>query len=141
MTLAQTTSILFVLFVGVVGDIAIGSSTMKGGMHHRWKVIKDEQQRHPLEDITSWELHQQRTQQHQQPSEHRRQLAEYVTVTDDEDADTPYIIKHKKPKSHIPFAGGDTTHGMMIDAYVTKHHLFLLLLFCVCFATFILPSH
>jgi len=29
---------------------------------------------------------------------------------------TPYTIKHKKPKKHIPFAGGDTTHGMMIDA-------------------------
>jgi hypothetical protein len=32
------------------------------------------------------------------------------------DPETPYTIKHKKPKKHIPFAGGETTHGMMIDA-------------------------
>jgi hypothetical protein len=28
----------------------------------------------------------------------------------------PFTVEHKKPKNHIPFAGGDTTHGIMIDA-------------------------
>lgn len=56
--------------------------------------------RHPLEEASSWASHMQ-----------RRRLQEAG-----EEEDTPYTIKHKKPKKHIPFAGGDTTHGMMIDA-------------------------
>jgi len=40
---------------------------------------------------------------------------------DDDDNDDhawklPFKVEHKKPKNHIPFAGGDTTHGIMIDA-------------------------
>lgn len=42
---------------------------------------------------------------------------------DDDDNDNddhawklPFKVEHKKPKNHIPFAGGDTTHGIMIDA-------------------------
>jgi hypothetical protein len=36
---------------------------------------------------------------------------------DDDDVWTlPFKVKHKRSKDHIPFAGGDTTHGIMIDA-------------------------
>jgi Golgi nucleoside diphosphatase len=46
-----------------------------------------------------------------------QEYAEQLSNFDSGEADyTPYSIKHKKPKAHIPFAGGDTGHGMMIDA-------------------------
>ncbi len=35
---------------------------------------------------------------------------------DDDSWQLPFTVKHKKSKKHIPFAGGDTTHGIMIDA-------------------------
>jgi hypothetical protein len=81
----------------------------------RAEIVDRFEERHPLEDINSWELHQQRSLQEEQSTVHRR-LASYVVVEDGTDEGTPYVIKHKKLKSHIPFAGGDTTHGMMIDA-------------------------
>jgi len=65
-----------------------------GSLNHR---------KHPLEDDKSWDLHQGRS----------LKVVQKKKETED---DTPYIIVHKKPKKHIPFAGGDTTHGMMIDA-------------------------
>ena len=37
----------------------------------------------------------------------------------------PFQIRHMKNKKHIPFAGGDTTHGIMIDAgSVSSSHIF-----------------
>ena len=37
----------------------------------------------------------------------------------------PFQIRHMKNKKHIPFAGGDTTHGIMIDAgSVSNSHIF-----------------
>jgi hypothetical protein len=62
--------------------------------------------KHPAENIKSFRLHEER---------HHRKLSTYVTVKEG-DENTPYTIKHKQLKNHIPFAGGDTTHGMMIDA-------------------------
>mmetsp|Transcript_10997 Transcript_10997/g.22199 ORF Transcript_10997/g.22199 Transcript_10997/m.22199 type:complete len:760 (-) Transcript_10997:253-2532(-) len=35
---------------------------------------------------------------------------------DDDDFELPFTITHKPYKKHIPYAGGDTTHGIMIDA-------------------------
>jgi hypothetical protein len=128
MKLADTATILSALFLGVMGDMPIGSETMEVTMHHG-EVDEDKLLRPPLEDITSWELNRQRQrqrqqqQQQQQPGHSGRQLASYVTVENDDDEDTPYVIKHKKLKSHIPYAGGDTTHGMMIDAYVSTRQL------------------
>ena len=44
---------------------------------------------------------------------------------DDDDFELPFTITHKPYKQHIPYAGGDTTHGIMIDAgsvrTVNKH--------------------
>mmetsp|Transcript_18648 Transcript_18648/g.42598 ORF Transcript_18648/g.42598 Transcript_18648/m.42598 type:complete len:192 (-) Transcript_18648:32-607(-) len=37
-------------------------------------------------------------------------------VDDDKHRVLPFEVRHKPLKSHIPIAGGDTTHGMMIDA-------------------------
>jgi hypothetical protein len=131
MTLFDKIIILSGFFLGVAGNMPIRSVPIEVAMDHHGMSEQDEEQRHPLEDISSWELHRQRTLQQQQKQQkmfqHHRQLASYVTVSDDdEDEDTPYIIKHKKLKNHIPFAGGDTTHGIMIDAYVNTNH------FCCC---------
>jgi len=35
---------------------------------------------------------------------------------DDDRYELPFEIRHKHPHKHVPFAGGDTTHGIMIDA-------------------------
>ncbi|KAG7361681.1 GDA1/CD39 nucleoside phosphatase family protein [Nitzschia inconspicua] len=82
-----------------------------------------EHQRHPLEDLKSWELFRQRSQQEKQEQLVRsihdathRHLASYVTVQEETEEGVSYTIQHKKIKRHIPYAGGDTTHGMMIDA-------------------------
>jgi hypothetical protein len=93
---------------------------------HVAAMAEEEQRRHPLEDVKSWELHQQRQQrQTQQQKEdvvtaaamslQNRRLS-YETVQEANGDDAPYTIKHKKLKDHIPFAGGDTDHGFMIDA-------------------------
>ena len=87
-----------------------------------------QKQKHPLEDVKSWKLHVERRNQHKLQEEdqsqqkddnadgrRRRNLAtKYVKVVTDEK--TPYTVLHKQIKPHLPFAGGDTTHGMMIDA-------------------------
>lgn len=98
-------------------------------------------QKHPLEDTKSWELHIERRSAGEEPFDRsgswRRRL-EYASIAaessskpkddddesenddDDEDDDgsfdLPFTVKHKKQKKHIPLPGGDTTHGMMIDA-------------------------
>jgi hypothetical protein len=90
--------------------------------------------KHPLEDHESWDLHVSRQliavgEATIEGDINLRRLVETTDAPDDasppkdeayyENAanpETPYTIKHKKPKKHIPFAGGDTTHGMMIDA-------------------------
>jgi hypothetical protein len=78
--------------------------------------------KHPLEDHESWDLHvsRQLIAVGEATIEGDINLRRLVETTDasppKDEADTPYTIKHKKPKKHIPFAGGDTTHGMMIDA-------------------------
>jgi hypothetical protein len=95
-------------------------------------------EKHPLEDVKSWKMQLER-QHNKASSEARhvddegkeggddvdddddprrrtrtRRLATYVEVEGDET--TPYTVLHKKLKKHLPFAGGDTTHGIMIDA-------------------------
>ena len=103
---------------------------------------QNEKQKHPLEDVKSWKLHVERRNRNQQKlqeeeeerqqkkqqlssifsreeeeeedDDDRRRLATYVKVVTDEK--TPYTVLHKQIKPHLPFAGGDTTHGMMIDA-------------------------
>ena len=70
------------------------------------KSLDDLLVKHPAENKKSFKLHRER---------HHRKLATYVTVQEG-DEDAPYTVKHKQLKKHIPFAGGDTTHGMMIDA-------------------------
>ena len=90
--------------------------------------------KHPLEDRKSWDLHV--TRQLAPEAEDgdagrddiignanaRRFLQAVAEDSPPEDeapentVPLPYSIKHKKPKKHIPFAGGDTTHGIMIDA-------------------------
>ena len=87
--------------------------------------------KHPLEDRKSWDFHAKRYQagagdkQREDiiASANVRRFLEAVSDSPPEDERTvsetqslPYSIKRKKPKKHIPFAGGDTTHGMMIDA-------------------------
>jgi len=87
--------------------------------------------KHPLEDHQSWDLHVSRQliavgEATIEGDINLRRLVEETTdasppkdeasAENAENSDMPYTIKHKKPKKHIPFAGGDTTHGMMIDA-------------------------
>lgn len=104
------------------------SSSLFGGGNSNAHVAAaaEEQRRHPLEDVKSWELHQQRRRQQKQQQKvdvltaatmslQNRQLA-YETVQEATGDDAPYTIKRKKRKKHIPFAGGDTGHGFMIDA-------------------------
>ena len=92
-------------------------------------------QKHPLEDSTSWKLHRKRLSSkvlHDPPeSAHRSLQTAALTVhgatpeikvihekneREDEPWELPFEITHKKQKKHVPFAGGDTTHGIMIDA-------------------------
>lgn len=94
------------------------------------KTTWNEDTKHPMEDIRSWRLHLERRTEQQafqssMQSNSRRRLATYVKVEQvdgdvdgdgDGDGRTPYTVLHKKLKPHLPFAGGDTTHGMMIDA-------------------------
>ena len=40
----------------------------------------------------------------------------YEDVSDYGDNSRPYRFRHKKQKKHVLFAGGETTHGIMIDA-------------------------
>ena len=87
--------------------------------------------KHPLEDHQSWDLHVSRQliavgEASIEGDINLRRLVEETTDASPpkdeassqnaENSAMPYTIKHKKPKKHIPFAGGDTTHGMMIDA-------------------------
>jgi hypothetical protein len=82
--------------------------------------------KHPVEDIKSWQLHLERTKQTPAAAAgsvsggflHRKLQATVSTDESENDAEdnTPYTIVHKKPKKHIPFPGGDTSHGIMIDA-------------------------
>lgn len=87
--------------------------------------------KHPLEDHQSWDLHVSRQliavgEATIEGDINLRRLVEETTdasppkdeasAENAENSDMPYTIKHKKPKKHIPFAGGDKTHGMMIDA-------------------------
>lgn len=69
-------------------------------------------ERHPLEDKQSWDQYRRRFLNQQT----HRQLSKYVKISSESSEDVPYTIMHKKQKQHIPFAGGDTTHGIMIDA-------------------------
>ena len=81
-------------------------------------------QKHPLENKKSWELELERRRSRSNNNKEatassqgqRRKLSSYVVVEDQADEDAPYTILHKKLKRHIPFPGGDTAHGMMIDA-------------------------
>ena len=85
-------------------------------------------QKHPLEESKSWELHLKRQgQAYNGPSSNNghRKLSgaqwygneDEAPNGDDKDKfEMPFEVKHKNQKKHIPFAGGDTTHGMMIDA-------------------------
>lgn len=78
--------------------------------------------KHPLEDKKSWNHHVSRQLKLVAGSDtisevdHDDSAAATPPAPTPDDDLTPYTIKHKKPKQHIPFAGGDTTHGMMIDA-------------------------
>lgn len=102
-------SILFALAIAIGtgrGGVVVGSSLLEGNQH-------------PLEDAKSWDLHVRRVLQ---------------AATDDggnkevqEDEETPYTIIHKKRKKHVPFAGGDTTHGMMIDAGSVSKYMYSML--------------
>jgi hypothetical protein len=88
---------------------------------------QQQQQPHPLEDATSWNLHVQRRQlKSSGDDDDGYNESAYGDYSDNSSEDTPYTIEHKKPKKHIPFAGGDTTHGMMIDAgsQGTRLHIF-----------------
>ena len=92
-------------------------------------------QKHPLEDSTSWKLHRERLSSielHDPPGLARRSLQTTALTVhgatpeikviheknelEDEQWELPFEITHKKQKKHVPFAGGDTTHGIMIDA-------------------------
>jgi len=87
--------------------------------------------KHPLENRKSWNFHVKRHQADSYDKQREGIIAsanvwrflEAVSDSPPEDErnasetqSLPYSIKRKKPKNHIPFAGGDTTHGMMIDA-------------------------
>ena len=82
----------------------------------------DPYHKHPMEDKQSWNLELDRrshdsqgeAEEEEQPIRTRK-LGKYVKVVED-DGDLPYQIMHKQLKDHIPFPGGDTMHGMMIDA-------------------------
>ena len=82
------------------------------------------QNKHPLEARKSWELHLElerslaNNNSMRKKGETTERKLSNSSLLDDlmAEDDTPYEIKHKKPKKHIPFAGGDTVHGMMIDA-------------------------
>mmetsp|Transcript_32082 Transcript_32082/g.78140 ORF Transcript_32082/g.78140 Transcript_32082/m.78140 type:complete len:732 (+) Transcript_32082:86-2281(+) len=110
-------------------------SNSPGGGSSSWKTAFGENEKHPLEDAKSWKLHAERRNKQKKLQDEeqrqkkqsrfslfsrdneddgRRRLATYVKVATDER--TPYTVLHKQLKPHLPFAGGDTTHGMMIDA-------------------------
>ncbi len=92
-------------------------------------------EKHPLEDSTSWKLHHERlwAKEGSDPLESSRRTLQTAALTargstpeikvihrkkehEDEPWELPFEITHKKQKKHVPFAGGDTTHGIMIDA-------------------------
>ena len=83
-------------------------------------------EKHALEDKTSWDLFKRRQGlktdgisvdgPHRQLKKQKNDTAPAIDHDKPTDEDTPYTIQHKKPKKHIPYAGGDTTHGLMIDA-------------------------
>jgi hypothetical protein len=106
----------------VMAEATTGDDFVKNGAIH---------QKHPLEDLESWRLHVARLEGREPSTQaggrrrHRRLVAEGDESAVDAAAggesgtagdDTPYTVMHKKPKTHIPYAGGDTTHGIMIDA-------------------------
>lgn len=105
--------------MGVVAGTTTLSTTM--GFSSR-----NHNEKHPLEDRKSWDLHIARQLGEKEPIVNpnatvRRFLGTNAADTNppqDESSSEilPYSVKHKIPKKHIPFAGGDTTHGMMIDA-------------------------
>eukprot|EP00536_Pseudo-nitzschia_multiseries_P002756 jgi/Psemu1/317971/estExt_fgenesh1_pm.C_380011 len=84
--------------------------------------------KHPSEDLKSWDLHVKRQQTDEQPENIIASTnAERILRVDvdrpstDEGAasktnQVPYSIKREKYAKNVPFAGGDTTHGIMIDA-------------------------
>ena len=74
------------------------------------------QEKHPLEAHKSWDLHLGRTFTKTNPMESKvenmeRKLSGLDDVMAQDQDDVPYEIVRKKPKKHIPFAGGDTMHG------------------------------
>ena len=89
--------------------------------------------KHPLEDTKSWDLHVSRqlivgdTTAGQDDVGSDINLRRQLETTETDGPPTAvgaaptgnktlFTVKHIVPKNHIPFAGGDTTHGMMIDA-------------------------
>lgn len=91
-------------------------------------------QKHPLEDSTSWALHLERqspegpVEFNPQGSPKRRLQTAAVAVAatdvateknsepEDNGPELPFEVNHKNKHKHVPYAGGDTTHGIMIDA-------------------------
>jgi len=115
------TGIIFA--VALSGDI-VGSLSLS---------LKDNN-KHPLEDTKSWDLHVSRQLVIGDATAGKDDvggdisLKRQLETTDDNGPTTGvgaasagnktvlFAVKHIVPKNHIPFAGGDTTHGMMIDA-------------------------
>jgi hypothetical protein len=103
--------------VGAAVGVEASKSTNQNVIHRMTK--------HPLEDTKSWQLHLNRLEGNESEEDQQRR---HLSSHDDDsteagggsgggnDDDTPYTIQHKKPKKNIPFPGGETTHGMMIDA-------------------------
>jgi hypothetical protein len=112
--------------VGVGAAVGVGVEASKSTNRN---VIR-RMTKHPLEDTKSWQLHLDRLEGNESEEDQRRRQNQRrrLSSQDDDstgadggggsgnDDDTPYTIQHKKPKKNIPFPGGETTHGMMIDA-------------------------
>lgn len=133
------TGIIFA--VALSGDI-VGSLSLS---------LKDNN-KHPLEDTKSWDLHVSRQLVIGDATAGKDDvggdisLKRQLETTDDNGPTTGvgaasagnktvlFAVKHIVPKNHIPFAGGDTTHGMMIDAGSVRPYVQLSYLVFVLFS-------
>lgn len=71
--------------------------------------------KHHLEEKKSWDNHRRRL-EFKSIEDGIEDVSDYEVANANDTEHTPYTIKHKKPKKHIPFADGSTQHGLMIDA-------------------------
>lgn len=133
--LADATKIMFIGTFAIFFLIGTPASAIRDAVDSVTAPVSLVFEKHPLEDSTSWKFHQERISAKElsdSPESSRRNLQTAALAVrgstpeikvihqknehEDEPWELPFEITHKKQKKHVPFAGGDTTHGIMIDA-------------------------